>query len=343
MNLVALATRAVERAPLPDRLTGLGIDYLVGRTRRRLARADAAAEAAFAAGMADYPIALHTDAANAQHYEVPAAFFGAMLGPHRKYSCCLYTDAAQTLAGAEAAALAETAAHAGLADGQRILELGCGWGSLSLWMAQRLPAARITAVSNSRSQRVFIEGEAARLGLGNLEVVTADINDFAPQGRFDRVVSVEMFEHMANWRGLLGRVRDWLVPDGRLFLHVFTHRSQPYRFDHADRADWIAQHFFTGGVMPSHTLIRHFPDLFTVEQDWRWSGMHYRRTALDWLANLDANTDRVREILAPVYGADTALWVRRWRLFLLATAGLFGHADGEEWGVSHYRLRPTPP
>jgi cyclopropane-fatty-acyl-phospholipid synthase len=343
MNLVALATRAVERTPLPDRLTGLGIEYLVGRTRRRLAQADAAADAAFAAGMADYPIALHTDAANAQHYEVPAAFFGAMLGPHRKYSCCLYDDAATTLAAAEAAALAETAAHADLADGQRILELGCGWGSLSLWMAEHLPAARITAVSNSRSQRAFIEGEAARRDLRNLEVVTADINDFAPQGRFDRVVSVEMFEHMANWRGLLGRVRDWLEPDGRLFLHVFTHRSQPYRFDHADRADWIAQHFFTGGVMPSHTLIRHFPDLFTVEQDWRWSGLHYRRTALDWLANLDANLDRVREILTPVYGSETALWVRRWRLFLLATAGLFGHAGGEEWGVSHYRLAPTRP
>jgi cyclopropane-fatty-acyl-phospholipid synthase len=242
---------------------------------------------------------------------------------------------------AEENALARTCAHADLKDGQSILELGCGWGSLSLWMAQSLPGARITAVSNATSQRAYIEGRAQTLGLSNLTVATADMNDFAPAGRFDRVVSVEMFEHMSNWRALLGRIRGWRNPDGRLFVHVFSHRSTPYRFDHRDEADWIGRHFFTGGVMPSHGLMMRFDDLFHVEADWSWNGDHYRRTALDWLANYDRNAGPVMDILKSVYGADARLWFRRWRLFFLATAGLFGHAHGQEWGVSHYRLRPA--
>ncbi|MBV8537626.1 MAG: class I SAM-dependent methyltransferase, partial [Alphaproteobacteria bacterium] len=266
-------------------------------------------------------------------------FFALILGPRRKYSCCLYEGGA-TLAEAEEWALAETQQHAALADGQHILELGCGWGSLSLWMAEHLPAARITAVSNSHAQRAFIEGEAARRGLRHLRVITSDMNDFAPDARFDRVVSVEMFEHMSNWTALLRRMRAWLNPGGRVFLHVFSHHSTPYRFDHRDTSDWIAQHFFTGGVMPSHGLIRHLPVPFAVEDEWRWSGSHYRRTAEDWLANYDANPDAIGRILARVYGADAALWGRRWRLFFLATARLFGDRKGATWGVSHYQLRP---
>ncbi len=340
MTLVATAIGAVERLPMPDRATLAGIGWLVGRTGRRLAGFDDAAEAQFAADMADWPIAVHTADANQQHYELPPAFFDLVLGPRRKYSCCLYPSATATLAEAEAAALAATAEHAGLADGQRILELGCGWGSLSLWMAERFPHARITAVSNSAPQRRAILARAAERGL-TLEVVTADMNAFQPEGRFDRVVSVEMFEHMANWPALLARIRGWLAPEGRLFVHVFSHRSQPYRFDHRDPADWIARHFFTGGVMPSHGLIRRFDRLFAVEAEWRWSGGHYRRTALDWLANFDREGDAVTTVLRGVYGTDAALWRRRWRLFFLATAGLFGHADGAEWGVSHYRLAPV--
>jgi cyclopropane-fatty-acyl-phospholipid synthase len=292
--------------------------------------------------MADLPVALHVDVANAQHYEVPAEFFRLVLGSRRKYSCCLYRDAVTSLDQAEVAALEETAAHAGLADGQAILELGCGWGSLSLFMAARFPAARIVAVSNSASQRAVIEAEAARRGLGNLTVVTADMNDFEAPGRFDRIVSVEMFEHMANWRPLLARARAWLAPEGRLFLHVFSHRSTPYRFDHEDQADWIGRHFFTGGIMPSHDLIRHFADLVEVEAEWRWSGTHYARTARDWRANMDRNAAAIAPILRATYGADADLWRRRWRLFFLATEGLFGHAGGDVWGVSHYRLRPAP-
>jgi cyclopropane-fatty-acyl-phospholipid synthase len=196
-------------------------------------------------------------------------------------------------------------------------------------------------VSNSRSQRATIERLADDRGLTNLTIITADMNEFTPEGVFDRVVSVEMFEHMSNWTALLSKVRGWLAPEGRLFLHVFTHRTAPYRFDHADKEDWIAQHFFTGGLMPSHGLIRCFPDLFDVEAEWRWSGTHYERTALHWLENYDRYRDEIDRLLVETYGAAARLWRRRWRLFLLATAGLFGHDGGREWGVSHYRLRPA--
>jgi cyclopropane-fatty-acyl-phospholipid synthase len=209
-------------------------------------------------------------------------------------------------------------------------------------MAGQFPNSRIVVVSNSQTQRHYIERQAAERGLNNLRVVTADMNVFEPEAQFDRIVSVEMFEHMLNWRALLSRARSWLLPDGRFFMHIFTHRTGAYLFDRADREDWIAQHFFTGGVMPSHHLIRQFADLFEVEQEWRWSGTHYQRTALDWLANFDAGRARIGAVLRPVYGAETELWMRRWRWFFLATAGLFGHRDGREWGVSHYRMRPTP-
>jgi len=341
VNLTRIATATVERAPLPDALTRLGVGYLVGRARRRLEAGSAEADAAFARDMSGRPIAENTAVANAQHYEVPAAFFRLVLGPRLKYSSCLYDAGATTLEEAEARALAETCAHADLADGQAVLELGCGWGSLSLWMAEKYPRSTITSVSNSHSQRAAIEAQAKARGLANLTVITADMNDFQTQAQFDRVVSVEMFEHMSNWPGLLARIAGWLKSEGRLFLHVFTHRGGPYRFEAADRDDWIAQHFFTGGVMPSRGLIRQFPDLFEVEDEWRWSGEHYRRTANDWLANFDRNGAAVTAVLRGTHGPNADLWRRRWRLFFLATAGLFGDSAGDVWGVSHYRLK-TP-
>ena len=234
-----------------------------------------------------------------------------------------------------------TAEHACLTDGQDILELGCGWGSLSLWMAQKFPNSRITSVSNSASQREFIEGQACAKGLGNLTVLTEDMNEFVPRGRFDRVVSVEMFEHLVNWRPLLMRIRAALQNDGYLFLHIFSHKSVSYRFSTEDRADWIAEHFFTGGIMPGRHLIRHFHDCFRIDAEWEWNGQHYRDTARDWLANYDRHRREILEVLEQVYGRDARLWLRRWRLFFLATMGLFGHADGKEWGVSHYRLAPA--
>jgi cyclopropane-fatty-acyl-phospholipid synthase len=345
MNAIAATIRAFEQTPVPDGLTLRGIDWLCAAANRRLTGQPGGTEAAFARDMLRHPVAEHTDEANAQHYELPAEFFTLALGPRRKYSCCLYGGPSSSLAQAEELALRETAAHADLQDGQAVLELGCGWGSLSLWMAERYPRSRIVSVSNSSSQRRFIEGEAAARGLANLKVITCDMNRLTGADldgvRFDRVVSVEMFEHMSNWPALLERARGWLNSDGRMFMHVFTHRSTPYRFDPADKTDWIAQHFFTGGVMPSHGLIHQFDGLFQVEAEWRWSGEHYRRTAMDWLANFDRHDARIREILAEVYGPDARLWRRRWRLFFLSVAGLFGHAGGSQWDVSHYRLAPA--
>jgi len=341
MSLVERLIAWGERTELPDALTRAAIAGLVWRTDRTLRDAPAGSDAAFAADMDRFPVAIHADAANAQHYELPPEFFAEALGPNRKYSSCYFDRPDASLGEAEDRALALTMEHADLRDGQRILELGCGWGSLSLAMARRFPSSTVLAVSNSRPQRAHIEAAAAREGLTNLAVVTADMNDFAASERFDRIVSVEMFEHMANWRTLLARIRDWVEPDGRLFLHVFTHVSGCYRFDTADRSDWIAQHFFTGGLMPSHDLVRQFGDLFAVEQDWWWSGEHYRLTAEHWLSNFDANRARIDPILRSVYGADADLWRRRWRLFFLATSGLFGHRGGARWGVSHYRLAPA--
>ena len=341
MSLISAAASLVERAPIPDAVTRLGIEYLVSRTRNRLAALPADYEATFAQEMRDYSIALNTDEANAQHYELPADFFAIVLGPRRKYSSCLYPNGSETLAEAEVVALEETMAHAALADGQKILELGCGWGSLSLSMAEKYPNSCITGVSNSHSQRAYIMGQAATRGLSNIEIITADMNVFEAQGPFDRIVSVEMFEHMSNWDSLLRKARSWLSPDGRMFMHVFTHRAQPYRFETDDKEDWIAQHFFTGGIMPSHGLIGCFGESFSVEEEWRWSGTHYERTALQWLENFDANCEAVSKLMAETYGPDASVWSRRWRLFFLATAGLFGHRGGSEWGVSHYRLKPA--
>jgi cyclopropane-fatty-acyl-phospholipid synthase len=338
--LIASAIRTVESVPMPDLMLRLAVQSLIG-TRQRPRQPDPAVDRDFADDMRRRAIAVHTEAANEQHYELPQEFFDLTLGPQRKYSSCYYAAGTETLGEAEEAALSITAERAGLADGQRILELGCGWGSLTLYMAARLPAASITAVSNSASQRRYIEETARARGLGNVRVITCDMNAFMPEGVFDRVVSVEMFEHMSNWEALLAKVRGALSPEGRLFIHIFAHRALPYRFDHTDPTDWIGQHFFTGGIMPSDGLIRQFPDLFEVEEEWRWSGAHYARTARQWIENFDRNETAIDSILKQVYGGKAALWKRRWRLFYLATEGLFGHAGGEEWGVKHYRLRPV--
>ncbi len=342
MSLTTSAIEFVERVGLPDRVVKLGMDLIVERSSRRLSAMSDDTETLFAERMAMAAIAEHSAAANQQHYELPPAFFALVLGPRRKYSCCLY-QVGDGLAAAEERALHDTIDHAALHDGQDVLELGCGWGALSLLMAEMFPKSRITAVSNSAAQRIFIEDAARARGLQNLSVVTADMNEFEPGGTFDRIVSVEMFEHMANWQALLRRINGWLSPDGRLFVHVFTHRDRPYLFDHRDSSDWIAQHFFTGGIMPSRGLIHRVAEGFAVEQEWQWNGQHYKHTALDWLRNFDAHRAEIDEVLKHVYGANARLWARRWRMFFLATAQLFGAEGGAVWGVNHYRLRPLPP
>ncbi|MBR1147872.1 cyclopropane-fatty-acyl-phospholipid synthase family protein [Bradyrhizobium sp. AUGA SZCCT0431] len=339
MSFVSTIIGTAERVPLPDVIIRAAIHRLCSRTATRLAIGNTESDAWFADEMAARAIAEYSDEATAQHHEVPSAFFALVLGPHRKYSSCFYREPATTLQEAEEEALRQTVGHADIADGQSILEFGCGWGSLSLWMARQFPHSEVMAVSNSASQREFIEGEARKRGLKNLRVVTAEMNLFDPQMQFDRIVSVEMFEHLLNWRELMSRIRSWLKPDGRFFMHIFTHRSGAYLFDRADGEDWVAQHFFTGGMMPSHHLIRQYSDLLEIEKEWRWSGLHYHRTAQDWLANFDLHREEIEAVLRPVYGGETALWMRRWRWFFLATSGLFGYADGSEWGISHYRMK----
>jgi len=304
------------------------------------AEATAAATQAFVDALHAAPIAPLPHKANEQHYELPAAFFAGVLGPHRKYSACHWPDGVDTLAEAECAALAATCERAGLADGQRILELGCGWGSLSLWMAERYPSARITALSNSASQRAYIEAQAEQRGLSNLQVVTCDINRFDTTEHHDRVVSVEMFEHLRNWPQAFANVARWLQPDGRFFMHVFAHRGAPYAFVDRDASDWMSRHFFSGGMMPSDDLALHCQDDLRLVQCWRWDGRHYQRTAEAWLANMDARRADLLPLLEQTYGADADLWWTRWRLFFLSVAELFGYEDGQRWWVSHYLFEP---
>lgn len=286
------------------------------------------------------PIAPVPELANQQHYELPAEFFETVLGPHRKYSCCLYADDQATLAQAEVASLEQTCERAELCNGQQVLELGCGWGSLSLWMAEHDPDSIITAVSNSSSQKMFIEAEAHRRNLKNLRVITADMNGFSPPYQsYDRIISVEMFEHMRNYAALLQRIAGWLRSDGKLFVHIFCHRELIYPFETGGSANWMGKYFFTGGVMPSADLLTWFPQSLRVSRQWTWGGQHYQRTAEDWLANLDAHHHEVLRILSSVYGCREApRWLQRWRIFFLAVSELFGYADGKEWFVTHYLL-----
>ena len=346
--LLRCALEQAERGRIPDPLLRAAIRRLCTARSRQESAGDCSERLArqqrFRAAMDAGPIAPVPEQANAQHYELPAEFFTHVLGPHLKYSACLWEPATPDLAAAEANALARTCEHAGLHDGQEILELGCGWGALTLWLAEHYPSARITALSNSHAQRRLIEARAAERRLDNVAVVTADINDFTPERRYDRVVSVEMFEHLRNWRLLLERIAEWLRPGGRLLVHTFCHRESPYAFTDDGSADWMARHFFTGGMMPSDDLMLHCQQHLRHCGQWRWSGRHYAATANAWLANLDQHADALRPVLTATHGGDAERWHQRWRLFFLAVAELFAFRGGEEWWVVHHLLeRPTNP
>lgn len=336
--MLKIAIEAMERGWVPEPLIRVGIRRLLGQRLRT--QSGQSSLTRLQAELEDSPIALHTDKANAQHYELPAEFFRRIMGRHMKYSACYWPEGVTTLDAAEAAMLALTSERADIHDGQTILELGCGWGSLTLWLAEHYPRSTVTAVSNSHPQRRFIERACAERGLNNVQVITADMNDFSIDRRFDRVVSVEMFEHMRNYRELMARIAGWLRPDGALFVHVFSHREQAYPFETEGDDNWMGKYFFTGGLMPSRDLLPRFQDDLRLEDQWHLNGRHYQRTCEAWLANQYRHRDAIMAVFRDTYGpADAARWFQRWKVFFLACAELFGYRGGEEWGVSHYRFR----
>jgi cyclopropane-fatty-acyl-phospholipid synthase len=339
---MSIIDRVLATDTVPDSILRFGIRRLLAqrlKAEAHLRKDDPDARETLLQQMRSSPIALQTRAANQQHYEVPTEFYRYCLGPRLKYSSGLWDQATDDLGSAEENMLRLTAQRAQLADGQRILELGCGWGSLTLWMAERFPNAAIVGVSNSKTQKEFIDQRAAESGLRNVRIITADMNDFAPEEAFDRVVSVEMFEHMRNWELLLKRISGWLEPEGKFFLHIFTHRTLTYFFENQDESDWMSRHFFTGGMMPSEGLIHNLSRHLKVEEQWQVSGTHYQKTAEAWLKNMDRHENAILPILADTYGkGEMAKWWGYWRIFFMACAELWGYRCGQEWTVSHYLL-----
>ncbi|MDH3201102.1 MAG: cyclopropane-fatty-acyl-phospholipid synthase family protein [Myxococcales bacterium] len=341
---LGLVLRMAEAGVFPDGLLRWGTRHLLRRRLRESVWGDleirTQQETDLVKRLAAGPIAISPDAANEQHYEVPAPFFELVLGPRLKYSCCYWDADTRDLAAAEEAMLELTASRARIEDGMRVLDLGCGWGSFSLWAAERFPNASILAVSNSPFQREFIEERAAERGLRNVCAQTADINDFDPSKLFDRVVSIEMMEHVRNHRALFERIARWLAPGGSAFAHIFCHRSHAYTYEIEDTSDWMARNFFTGGMMPSESLFHHHQDHLLVREQWRVDGKHYQKTCSAWLERLDRSRESALRILADGYGGEGVRWFHRWRLFFIACSELFAYRGGTEWFVAHYRWEP---
>lgn len=340
-SITSLALTLAEKGFLPDTLLRKGIRKLCESRLKDIQSDDCeiaqSEQIQFLSQMQTSDIAPLPEKANAQHYEIPAEFYQYCLGRHRKYSSCYWQADTKTLDEAESLALEQTCAHALIQDGQEILELGCGWGSLTLWMASHYPNAKITGISNSSSQREYILQQANLLGLKNLSIVTADMNVFDTEQTFDRIVSVEMFEHMRNYQALYAKVARWLKTDGLFFKHIFVHSLTPYTFDVKSDDDWMSQYFFSGGMMPSDDLPLYFQDHLKIINKWRWSGCHYEKTANAWLENMDKNHAELTPVLQSIYGkANAEIWRQRWRLFFMACAELFGYNHGQTWWVSHY-------
>ena len=337
MNSIDIA----ETGLVPDFLVRKGIRRLLARRVSQVEATDSASGQAtmtrFVEELRQSPLAVGTDAANEQHYELPSDFFAAVLGPRLKYSSCYFSAPQASLAEAEQEMLRLTCARAELENGMRVLELGCGWGSLTLWMAEHFAQCEITALSNSASQREFIESRARARDLDNVRVITADICQFATEQKFDRVVSVEMFEHMRNYALLLRRVASWLTPEGKAFVHIFCHRDTPYLFETEGAANWMGRHFFTGGMMPSADLFGHFGDDLEIQQQWRVDGLHYARTCEAWLKNFERNRAAIMTLFRQKLSAREArIQLQRWRIFFMACAELFRYRGGNEWFVAHY-------
>lgn len=338
--------KLIEKNKVPDLLLRQGIRKLL---KQRLAdenkgnvEAQQAHLMALIGKLKASPIAVNTADANQQHYEVPTQFYRYCLGKNLKYSSCYFKEGVTDLDTAEDNMLALTCERAELADGQSVLELGCGWGSLSLYMAEKFPGGTFKVVSNSRTQKLHIDEQAEKRGIKNLTVITADMNTFTIDEQFDRVVSVEMFEHMRNYTLLLKKAASFLKPDGKLFIHIFTHKEYAYLFEVVDDSDWMSKYFFTGGIMPSDDLMFYFNDDLVVEKHWHINGTHYGKTAEAWLKNQDAHKAEIMPLFVETYGKEQALkWWVYWRIFYMACAELWNYNNGNEWIVSHYLFHKT--
>ncbi|MBT8114741.1 MAG: cyclopropane-fatty-acyl-phospholipid synthase family protein [Arenicella sp.] len=331
-----------EQGRLPDSLVRFGIRRLCHERLQDECRGDAEAQQqrfqTLIEDLRKSPIAIETEAANQQHYEVPTEFYLQVLGKNLKYSSCYYPSGNESLDQAEDVMLDLYCQRADLQDGQHVLELGCGWGSLTLYMARKYPASQITGVSNSATQRTHIMQQCAERGLDNVEIITADVNQLSlPQAQFDRVVSIEMFEHMRNYRQLMQNISGWLKQSGKLFVHIFVHRYLMYPFEVQNDNDWMSAYFFTGGLMPAADTLLHFQERLVLEQRWLLDGTHYQRTSNHWLANMDSNSAAIMPLFRRCYGETEAVkWFNRWRIFFMSCAELFGLRSGQEWMVAHY-------
>jgi cyclopropane-fatty-acyl-phospholipid synthase len=332
-----------EKRAIPDFLLRKGIKKLcrlrLEEEYRPTLEEESMAHQKYIEQLKSGPLAVNTEEANTQHYEVPARFYELVLGKNLKYSSAYFKTKHESLDRAEDEALLQTTEHAELIDGQKILELGCGWGSLTLWMAAHFPNSTITAISNSRTQRLHILSQAEKRGLKNISVITHNLANpiDLPENHFDRVVSVEMMEHFKNYKVLFGNISRWLKTDGKLFVHIFTHQKYAYPFEAEGETNWMGRHFFTGGQMPSQPLLLSFQDDLKIEKLWTWDGTHYGFTADRWLENQDRHEAEILALFEKEHSpAEARILNQRWRMFFMSCSELFHYSSGKEWGVSHY-------